>query len=572
MIISLGFRYGFQTKKLHLQLIDYQPINLTFLTMPILLQRQAQSTGSDNLFQLIKTLTKAEKRNFRLYVTRNQDSEELKFIRLFDVLDKSKDYDETALFKKVPEIKKEQLSNLKAHLYKQLLTSLRLLHKNRNADIDIRENIDYAKILYNKGLYIQSLRILDKAKGLAETNHQDLLRLEVIEFEKLIESRHITRSHEGRADELAEDAQKTMNRLVNTSRLSNLSLQLYGMYLQMGHARNAEDLKRVDNFFKSNTDESSVLFKPTLGFFEKVYLYQCHIWQSYIAQDWKNYYRYSYKWVDLFEQEPIMKINDTSLYLKGVHNLLNALFMTLDHERLSKILNNTELYLQKHADSLDENTRALSFHHIYTAKINKHFLEGSFTEGCRLIPDIENQLKEFSLRLDEHRILVFYYKIACLYFGSSNFDKAIDYLNKIINLKSGTLRTDIQCFARMLHLIAHYEKGHFALLEYLTKSVYRFLLKHGDMSGVMQEIMKFLKKSLYIKQKDLKPEFEDLKIQLETLAENSFERRSFIYLDIIAWLESKVDGKTIEQVSKKKFLERAFRQVKMVGVLKSAGK
>ena len=537
--------------------------------MPILIQRQAQSMASDNLFLLIKTLTKAEKRNFRLYVTRNQDSEELKFIRLFDVLDKSKDYDETALFKKVPEIKKEQLSNLKAHLYKQLLTSLRLLHKNRNADIDIRENIDYAKVLYNKGLYIQSLRILDKAKGLAETNHQDLLRLEVIEFEKLIESRHITRSHEGRADELAEDAKTTIQRLVNTSRLSNLSLQLYGMYLQIGHARNAEDMKKIDDFFNENLDKSPL---SKMGFFEKVYLYQCHIWQSYIAQNWKNYYRYSYKWVELFEQAPIMKINDTSLYLKGVHNLLNALFMTLDHERLSKILNNMELYLKKHADSLDENTRALAFHHVYTAKINKHFLEGSFTEGCKLIPEIEIQLKEFALRLDEHRILVFYYKIACLYFGSSNFDKAIDYLNKIINLKSGTLRTDIQCFARMLHLIAHYEKGHFALLEYLTKSVYRFLLKHGDMSAVMQEIMKFLKKSLYIKQKDLKPEFQELKSQLEILAENPFERRSFIYLDIIAWLESKVESKTIEQVSKKKFLERAFRTVKVVGVLKNVGK
>lgn len=216
--------------------------------MPTSLQRQQQGAVQDHLFQLIKTLTKAEKRNFRLYVTRNQDSEDLKFIRLFDVLDKSKDYDESQIFKKVPEIKKEQLSNLKAHLYKQLLTSLRLLHKNKNTDIDIRENIDYAKVLYTKGLYIQSLRILDKAKGLATVNHQNLLLLEIIEFEKLIESRHITRSHEGRADELAVESQQTMQHILNTSILSNVSLQLYGLYLQMGHARNEVDLKKADDF------------------------------------------------------------------------------------------------------------------------------------------------------------------------------------------------------------------------------------------------------------------------------------------------------------------------------------
>jgi hypothetical protein len=541
--------------------------------MPIHLQRPQQTGGTEHLFQLVKTLTKAEKRNFRLYVTRNQDSEDLKFIRLFDVLDKQKDYDESIIFKKVPEIKKEQLSNLKAHLYKQLLTSLRLLHKNRNADIDIRENIDYAKILYTKGLYIQSLRILDKAKGLAESNHQDLLKLEVIEFEKLIESRHITRSQEGRSDELANEATATMQRLINVSKLSNLSLQLYGLYLQMGHARNEDDLKKIQDYLSTHIQGDPLSISVThMGFFERVYYYQCLVWYCYITQNWKSYYKYAYKWVELFEDEPLMKINDTSLYLKGIHNLLNSLYMTLDHERLSKILNNTELYLQKHDDSLDENTRAIAFHHIYSAKINKHFLEGSFTEGVKLIPSIESQLKELSGRLDEHRILIFYYKIACLYFGNGNFDKTIDYLNKIINLKTGSLRTDIQCFARMLHLIAHYEKGHFALLEYLIKSVYRFLLKHGDMSGVMQEILKFLKKSLFIKQKDLKQEFHALKEQLEKIAINPFERRSFVYLDVIAWLESKVEGRTVEQVSKKKFLEREFSKVKVAGVLKNVVK
>ena len=520
----------------------------------------------DNLFQLIKTLEKAEKRNFRLYVTRNQSSEDLKFLHLFDVLDKSKEYDEPTIFKKVPEIRKEQLSNLKAHLYKQLLTSLRLLHKNKNADIDIREHLDYAKVLYNKGLYIQSLRILNKAKDMANTNHQYFLKLEIVEFEKLIESRHITRAHDGRADELAEESAETMKRLINTSHLSNLSLQLYGMYLQMGHAKNEADWQRVNDFLKTNIADLPPLSK--MGFFEKVYLYQCHVWQSYIAQNWKNYYRYAYKWVELFEDEPIMKINDTSLYLKGVHNLLNALYTALDHTRLSMILDNTEKYLSRHADVLDENTRTLAFHHLYSAKINKHFLEGSFTEGVQLVPKIEAQLKEFSKTLDEHRILIFYYKIACLYFGSGNYDKAIDYLNKIINLKTGNLRTDIQCFARMLHLICHYEKGHYALLEYLIKSVYRFLSKNGDMSGVMQEVLKFLKRALFMKQKDLKNEFAELKNRLEDLAQNPFERRSFVYLDIISWLESKVDGKTVESVSRKKFLSRALHDVRVAAILR----
>jgi hypothetical protein len=539
--------------------------------MPTSSSRQTAASQTDALFQLVKTLNKAEKRNFRLYVTRNQSSEELKFLNLFDALDKLKWFDEEAIFKKFPDIRKEQLSNLKAHLYKQLLTSLRLLHKSKNTDIEIREHIDYSKILYNKGLYVQALRTLDKAKAMAKLNHQDLLLLEIVEFEKLIESRHITRSHEGRADELALEAQNTLQRLARTSQLSNASLQLYSFYLQFGHAKSAADLEKINAFAAENLAAFNPLSmqSDTVSFFEKIYFYQCHTWQNYISQNWKNYYRYAYRWVELFENEPIMKINDTSLYLKGIHNLLNSLFLTLDHERLSNILSNTENYLLKHTEQLDENTRTLAFHHIYSAKINRHFLQGSFAEGIKLIPEIEEKLKEFKLRLDEHRTLIFYYKIACLYFGNGNFDKAIDYLNKIINLKSGSLRTDIQCFARMLHLICHYEKGHYALLEYLIKSVYRFLLKHGDISGVMQEVLRFLRKSLYIKQKNLTQEFQQLKEELEKMAVSPFERRSFIYLDLVAWLEAKVENKTVEQISKKHFLGRELRKVRVAAVMKT---
>ena len=63
--------------------------------------------STDTLFQLLKSLEKSEKRNFKLYVTRNSGSEELKVVQLFDALDKMDEYDETVLLKKNPEIKKQ---------------------------------------------------------------------------------------------------------------------------------------------------------------------------------------------------------------------------------------------------------------------------------------------------------------------------------------------------------------------------------------------------------------------------------------------------------------------------------
>src|SRR5687767_10451594 len=118
----------------------------------------------DTLLQLIKSLEKSEKRHFKLYIKRSSGKENLKIVRLFDAMDKLQDYDEKALLKKLPDITKPQLYNLKNHLYKQLLASLRLLKTTDNSDLKLNELLDNARLLYNKGLKLQSLHILDKAK------------------------------------------------------------------------------------------------------------------------------------------------------------------------------------------------------------------------------------------------------------------------------------------------------------------------------------------------------------------------------------------------------------------------
>ena len=98
----------------------------------------------DPLFQLIHSLEKAEKRHFKLYIKRNSAKEDLKIIQLFDAIAALPEYDERILLKKLSSIEKPQLANLKTHLYKQLLASLRLLKSNDSVDLQLHEQLDYA--------------------------------------------------------------------------------------------------------------------------------------------------------------------------------------------------------------------------------------------------------------------------------------------------------------------------------------------------------------------------------------------------------------------------------------------
>lgn len=508
---------------------------------------------TDDLIQLIRSLTRAEKRHFRLFVRRNQSSDDILFLQLFDFLDRYKDYDEAEIMRKVPGVKKQQLSNLKAHLYKQLLTSLRLLHRVGNEDMEIREVMDHARVLYNKGLYRQSLEMLDKAKARALRGMFYNQALEVVEMEKLIEGQYITHSIEGRAGQLAAEA-TAINRWVSDANLfSNLALQLYSMYLKGGFVSSEKEFFYLREFFHANLPKTEF---STLGFWGKVYYCQSHLWYYHVTQDFAMSYRYAQKWVNLFRDESIMQTINTPIYLKGLHNLLSALYNTLQYERFTAELAALEVLPSVLPFGDDKNVEGLYKLFWYVHLIQKHYMEGTFSEGLAIVPELEEFIKSESYRLDNHRIVVFYYRIACLYFGSGDNHRAIDYLNLIINQKVPDYRNDIQCFARILSLIAHFELGNTQLIEYQIKSVYRFLLKMEDIQEVQKEIFNFLRKTPRMRERELKSEFGRLRGKLLRLENEPYERRPFLYLDIISWLESKMAQRTVQEVIQEKFLKR----------------
>lgn len=511
---------------------------------------------SDTLFQLVHSLEKSEKRHFKLYIKRSSAKEDLKIIRLFDALDKQSEYDEKLLLKTLRDFTKSQLSNLKTHLYKQLLASLRLLKTNENIDLKLSEQLDNARLLYNKGLKIQSLHILEKAKELAKTNQKMNFLVQVISLEKKIETLHITRSTLEKTEKLAEEALDISGHIDRVTRLSNLALLLYRWYVKNGHARNVEDEKDIRNFFKSSLPADADAIH---GFYEKLYLYQSYCWYAFIRQDFLMYYRYSQKWIGLFGENDVMIAVETGHYIKGMHNLLNAHFDLRNFKQFKITLKQFEEFAKTPVANQHDNFRTHTSIYINSAKINQFLMQGDFKEGLAIVPGIEEKLKEYSLFVDSHRILVFNYKFASLYFGAGEYNIAIDYLHKIINDSQAGLRTDLQCYARLMHLLCHYEIGNEEILDSLIKSVYRFMAKMKNLTVVEEAIFSFLRHSFKVKAKFLNPELEEFLKKIKHLEKNRFETRSFAYLDIISWVEGKVYEKPMEEIIHAKYMNSPHR-------------
>jgi hypothetical protein len=102
--------------------------------------------------------------------------------------------------------------------------------------------------------------------------------------------------------------------------------------------------------------------------------------------------------------------------------------------------------------------------------------------------------------------------------------------------------------------MSHYELGNDIIIESLIKSVYRFMAKMKTLTVVEEEIFRFLRNSFKVSPRKLKPELEKLLYKIKHLEGNRYETRSFAYLDVISWVESKVYEKPLSTIIHEKYL------------------
>ena len=135
-----------------------------------------------------------------------------------------------------------------------------------------------------------------------------------------------------------------------------------------------------------------------------------------------------------------------------------------------------------------------------------------------------------------------------MFFILEDWKHALNWVNKIIDDKSDT-RKDIQHFARILSLLFHYEMGKGDLLEYMTRSVYRYLEREERLLGFERIMLIYLKKFPFaLDNKELLKSFANLKKEIETLENTPGERAHLGMSEMIMWLTSKVEKRRLEEI------------------------
>jgi len=497
---------------------------------------------SESLFLLVQSLSKSEKRSFKLYVGRNQDAKDSLYIKLFDLLDKAAEVDDILLKKKLGGLSNAAYSNLKKHLFEQLMIVLRLLSKEKKENFKIREYIDFSYVLYGKGLHWQALEVLEKAKKLSQKFFNDFSLLTIIELEKMIQSRHITRTKSDSINELIDQSQNLSKRVSNRIILSNIRLKLHKQYVEQGHIESREkEIELSETFSKS----ISKIDKSKLEGIEEIYYYQSFVWFHYILDQFEECLKWSIKWVNAFKESDELQRRDVDLFMRGYHYVLTSSYNVKNISVYEQYLIELESYRHTNYSKLNHNSQIVSFQYVHNGRMNLHFLNGTFEEGLKKIPNTLKRIKRYSTKLDYHKVMVIYYKIAWMYIGAGEPKKALSFLDYIINLTDKSLREDVQTYARLMKLMALFDMEEYNQIINHAKDFQKFYYKLKNPNKVQLTVLQMLvtiaKVPIFSQKSILKENYEKLK----TLKENDFEKRAFIYLDIMTWISSKINRKSI---------------------------
>lgn len=511
----------------------------------------------EGVFDLVKLMSKAEKRNFKLYATRLGCNEGAKFLLLFDCLDSLEQYDEAKVLSLCPTITKQQLPNLKAHLYKQILTSLRMLGVQHSPLLEIREQIDSVKILFDKGLYAEAQKLLSKVEKRAIELELLPATLDIVELQRQLKVLSYSSEMTLAADATAKTAGEVSEKLANIATLSRLAVQCYALHQNLGFARSQKDLDRLDNYFKPRIEAFE---GKEMNFTERFYYIQAKAWYYYICHKTALSYRYALRWVAHFNSKPEMKQLMYDSYMRGYSQVLDGMFLMHKYSAFVRTLEEFEKE-SRSLELLNDNAKMISQGILFTGQLNKCLMAGTYKDGLWIAKNIDSYLKRYGDRLTLHEKMPLYYKVATLYFGDGNYAKCIENLSYIIAVKDRNIRRDLQCYARMLNLMALYDAGLDFNIDYHIRSVYSFIVKMKDMTEMKDELLSFFKSFGNVNAIDLKKELKVLYERLKPYENHPYERRTFYYIDLLAWLESKITDRSMGEIVRARFEESQKKEI-----------
>ncbi|MCP4440711.1 MAG: hypothetical protein GY810_17325 [Aureispira sp.] len=461
---------------------------------------------STNLFDLIRSLGQHEKAYFKRHATlHSRDGGN--YIKLFEAINKQKDYDETLLRKQLVNEKLiGYLPRAKKYLYQKILESLRHYY-DHTTEMQLHNALSDLDLLLKKSLYSQHHKLLKKSIKLAEESENWLYYMLLWKHKIRVAARQ---SYTTLTPHDFDEEQESVNTILalETEKVQNLLLQtevrkftlMEGENIKKAAPEGLEHIKQALEEATTNTKESEIYI-----LFAKA---------NHDLKDVKVSTQWYKQFIETIEQYPHILSRNIYLYITAIEHWISIGGRLMDHslieevERLPKILKTHKNYLGNN-DTIKIN----SAYYYLQLKYQYDFCLYEENKYDALIQDMVRKLKGAWNSIPPQRTMLTALYCALLYFAHKKYDKAIEWIDRVIETEANALRHDLISQAYVFRCIFYFEQEDYKYLNHLLQQCTRRLKKykhyHGYSVYLIKAMQKLMKAPNHKHWVNLKREIED---------------------------------------------------------------
>lgn len=526
-------------------LLSYFFIILIFVIYCIFLVSLIYSMkNNSNAFTLIKSLTMSEKRYFKIFSERHTIGNQNKYVTLFDELDSSNEENDIELKKNLKKvgINPDFISADKNYLYQLILRSLNVFHDSKTYNLEIKQILISIEILFHKGLYPESLKLIAKAEKLALECENFQLLIDVLTWKKKCIGYSLGLS---KANEVNLSIDKYILLLNNLKRIIDLYYESNLLQANNEQQKKSEVSKKFQSILKQPELRNENL---ALSFSAKIFFHLIYS-NFYFSIDNKNKeLEHLQKLVDILNSSKIYALENPLDYVSIFNRLLSIKKFFSKSSFFEDILT-----LKAFPDKITIRKEVVSqrvFIHTNTHELEYYLINNEFEKALDKIKTFEKDISNFNLDIEPYHSIYFYYLQAVILIFVGKFHHALKFVNLVLNEFNYDDRPQVYMRIEVLNVILHYELKNFTLVTSLAKQVVKKNVTKNILNSKEENILKALVKILTFKNFTLKDELNLLnslidydlkksanKIQLSLLNEN-YEK----------WLIAKVKRKLVCEI------------------------
>jgi len=479
------------------------------------------------LFKLIKSLTKAEKRYFKLTMLHSDKN----YLALFDYIEKQNSYDEEKIkIHFAGKIFVKQLHVTKNYLSKLIIKSLKNFHQKSSKDLEIKNLLEDIEILFKKELYSQVEFEIEKCIKLAEETEKLPSLLDALNWRrKLLIARTGATENKKEIAKINLRQNEILKSIYNLNEYYELTANFFDYFQTSGTLNPTIYSSLSKNPLITNPD-SALTFEAKILYCNLLYAYQIYKDKNYTSayQSLEQLTRMLERNADFLRENP-------SSYINAINDQIDILLHTKKYLEIPQLLEQIRQAPGKF--NFEEHKKGVlkPIFQTYLFELELYRDTGQYDKGLKLIPAINDLLKKYPASFLNNYEIQFFFQIANFYFQKNDLNGTQNWLKKIIKIPTTEQNLETHILAKILNLMTLKEQDNLTLSAKLAAQTKSFIKKFHRPKPYQKLVLEYFQK---LSGKDPSELAGELHSQLKNFEQEPEFQNFNEKLLFIKWLEN----------------------------------